>query len=290
MPKRSVLAPLNSPGATEEVPTFPESPDAAPAPMRAARVARVGAAMTVAVVRATAKARLAPSEAAAMQARADEQHRGAQAVLRALGVTLRVEGPPPTVPGLVVPNHFSLLDVFVVSAAVRCAMTGRGDAAEWPVLGRVAEAMAFLGVDRTQVRDATAFARTVRQRLADGVNVCVFAEGTVSDGTALLPFKTGAFEAIAGTDTFVYPCYQQLVIGRSGPIRDLRPLAWHREPMPRSVWRTLGYFPGTAVVRFGDPIPALGETRKTLAAKSRDAVDALRLSVQHDWAGEEDRS
>lgn len=283
MPERSVLAPLGSPGATQEVPAFPEPPGAAPAPVRAARTLRVGAAMASAVVRATVKAKLASSESAAMQARADEQHRGAQAVLRALGVRLVVEGPRPTVPGLVVPNHFSLLDVFVVSSAVRCAMTGRGDASEWPVLGKVAEAMAFLGVDRTQVRDATAFARSVRQRLADGVHVCVFAEGTVSDGTALLPFKTGAFEAIAATDTFVYPCYQQLVVGRNGPIRDLRPLAWHREPMPKSVWRALGFFPGTAVVRFGDPIPATGETRKTLAAKTRDAVDALRTSVRHDW-------
>lgn len=283
MPERSVLAPLGSPGATQEVPAFPEPPGAAAAPARAVRMVRVGVAIAHAVVRANVKAQRAASEAAAMRARADWQHRGAQAVLRALGVRLVVEGPRPTVPGLVVPNHFSLLDVFVVSSAVRCAMTGRGDAAEWPVLGKVAEAMAFLGVDRTQVRDATAFAQAVQKRLADGVNVCVFAEGTVSDGTALLPFKTGAFEAIAGTDTFVYPCYQQLVIGRTGPVRDLRPLAWHREPMPKSIWRALGYFPGTAVVRFGTPISAAGETRKTLAVKTRDAVNALREAVQRDY-------
>ena len=113
--------------------------------------------------------------------------------------------------------------------------------------------------------------------------MCVFAEGTVSDGTALLPFKTGAFEAVAGTASFVYPCYQQLVVSRSGPVRDLQPLAWHREPMQRSIWRALGYFPGTAVVRFGAPIPTEGETRKTLAAKARDAVAVLRMDVQRDW-------
>ena len=278
---RTVLADPVATGATLENPTFPDLPGAAPAAARAARLARVGAAITYAVVRANLAGSTAASPDAAVRARATWQHRGSSAVLKALGVRLVVEGPRPSAAGLVVPNHFSMLDPFVVSAATACAMTGRGDATEWPVLGKIAHAMAYVGVDRARARDATHFADALQRRLAAGVNVCVFAEGTVSDGTTLLPFKTGAFEALVGTDAAVYPCYQQLVVGRTGRVEDLRPLAWHREPMQRSIWRTLGYLPGLAVLRFGDPIPAAGETRKTLAAKTRAAVVALRDEVRH---------
>ena len=60
-----------------------------------------------------------------------------------------------------------------------------------------------------------------------------------------------------------------------GAVRDRRPYSWVNESLGTSLRRVFRQRPRRAVVRLGAPIPSEGETRKTLAAKTRAAVAAL---------------
>ena len=210
------------------------------------------------------------------RAAAQRLHEGAVACLKALDVTLRVEGTPPEGAALVVPNHFSLLDAFAVVGAHPMTVAGRADMQHWPIVGALPRTFGIIGVERSRKTATEDFVEAVQARLAAGVSVLVFAEGTTSNGRQLLSFKTGAFEAVAGTPYPVVPVWQRPVRDRHGPVADLRPFAFHDEPLLRSLRRMTGRMPAEVVVGFGAPIPAEGHTRKTLATEAEAAVRAMR--------------
>jgi 1-acyl-sn-glycerol-3-phosphate acyltransferase len=99
-------------------------------------------------------------------------------------------------PFVIVANHLSYMDDFLVAYAVRrwCGeklyiptntKAFRGVLKSW--LHLAGGAVEIDPADRVQSYDA------VRRLLADGKIVLMFPEGTRSDGSALLPFKFGAF-------------------------------------------------------------------------------------------------
>lgn len=211
--------------------------------------------------------------------RAAFQQQGARACLRTLGVRLRAVGAPPETPTLVTPNHLGLLDGFVLAAALPVALAGREDVQRWPLIGWVARTMGYLPVDRSRRASADAFAAAVQERLASGVSVLVFPEGTTTKGDRLLPFKTGAFEAVAGTAYPVLPVYHVPVETRGRPVTPeaLEDITWATPApsVPVALWRALAHAPLTVEVRLGAPLSAATGTRKTLAQDARDAVRAL---------------
>ncbi len=212
------------------------------------------------------------------------QQQGARAVLRALGVRLRVEGVVPDRPMLIAPNHTSWLDGFLMAAVFRTALAGRHDVLVWPFFGRVARTMGVVPVYRERTSATGDFVADVQQRLAAGVSMLAFPEGTTTHGDALLPFKTGMFEAVAGTPHAVLPVYHQVVQAKGRPVTPdgLAPFTWAGEgaSLKRSVGHLVASAPVEVVVRIGQPIPAQHETRKTLAAKAQQSVEKLRAEVQ----------
>ena len=130
---------------------------------------------------------------AAVEASVPRTYRAVMAVvwpfLRGWG-RLRVDGVenlPATGPVLLVGNHDSAWDPFVIAAALRrrrqIRALARSDLWTYPVLGRVLDAMGQIPVDRGR-GDVHAMDRAVAQ-LAAGACVGVFPEGTVSRGRTL---------------------------------------------------------------------------------------------------------
>lgn len=221
-----------------------------------------------------------------LRAQAEAQQEGARAVLRRLRVHVRVEGALPDQPVLIAPNHTSWLDGFLMASVFQTALAARHDVRDWPVVGWVARTMGVVPVYRDRTAATADFVSDVQTRLAEGVHVLAFPEGTTTHGERLLPFKTGMFEAVAGTDYAVLPVYHQVVRANGEAIRTpeaLAPFAWAGEgaSLVRSARHVLAHAPVEVVVRIGTPLQAAGETRKTLAAKAEAAVSALRAEVLH---------
>ncbi len=230
---------------------------------------------------------------AALRLRAEKQQKGAQAVLRALGVRLDVRGDVPARACLIAPNHTSWLDGFIVAAAFPTALAGRYDVLGWPFIGWVARTMGVVPVYRDRASATADLVDAVQQRLAAGVSVAAFPEGTTGDGSELRPFKTGMFEAVADSPYAVLPVYHQVVRAAGRPVtpEDARTFAWSGPgaSLLKSYRRTVGAAHVEIIVCVGTPIEAAGETRKSLAASTREAVAALRTEVQNGGACERGR-
>lgn len=224
-------------------------------------------------------ARLAPASRRDRR-RAVLQHHACRILVRLLGVRVRPVGQVPEEGAyLVASNHLGMLDAWVLAAVMPTAFVAKAEMAGWPVMGAVCRAVGVIFVDRDRRLDAGRFVGKVQSRMRGNVPVTVFPEGTVGSGRDLLPFRTGAFEAVAGgADLFVLPVFMQAtgIGGRPAGPDDRERIVWHAgESLSTHIVRVLR-LPGIVMeVRIGDPVAAEDRDRKALAHITRHAVRDL---------------
>ena len=121
----------------------------------------------------------------------------ARALLRILGVRLHVVGAPPPTPYLLVSNHLSYLDVLVLAAVARPVFISRSDVKDWPFVGRLTKSVGTILIDRGLKTDVARVTKEIEDRLGRGLGVVLFAEGTSTDGTDVLPFKSSLLAPVS---------------------------------------------------------------------------------------------
>jgi len=119
-----------------------------------------------------------------------------------IGVQVRVIGKPVAGPPvLYTSNHVSWLDISVLGSVVNGCFIAKREVGEWAGFGTLARLQRTIFVDRAQRSRTHAQTEEIGARLDGGDNLILFAEGTSSDGTRVLPFKSalfGAAERLAG--------------------------------------------------------------------------------------------
>lgn len=122
------------------------------------------------------------------------RQRWSRRLLRALGVELQVEGEP-VVPGaLIVANHVSWLDIFVLNALVPAAFVSKAEVRTWPVLGWLAGRNETVFLRRGSRGHAKIVNGEIAALLDAGRNVALFPEGTTTDGSHVLHFHAALLQ------------------------------------------------------------------------------------------------
>ncbi len=120
------------------------------------------------------------------------RQRWARRVLHRVGVTVTEEGRPPDFPCLMLANHRSYLDPILILRNVDAFPVAKAELADWPLIGKGARQAGILYVQRnlgaSRISTLKAIADTV---LVRGFPVILFPEGTTSDLSGMLPFKSG---------------------------------------------------------------------------------------------------
>lgn len=120
-----------------------------------------------------------------------------RSVCAVLGVRVEVRGAvEPAAQVVFISNHLSHLDVPVIGGVLRGCFVAKDDVRDWPVLGALARLQQTVFVSRNPRRVA-AVAASLAAALAAGHNVVLFPEGTTSDGSSVLPFKSSLFAVLA---------------------------------------------------------------------------------------------
>jgi 1-acyl-sn-glycerol-3-phosphate acyltransferase len=193
-----------------------------------------------------------------------------------LAVTRRGEMAPADEPMLVVANHVSWLDVYVLNASRPMRFVAKAETRSWPVVGTIADGFDSLFIVRGSVRDAARVKARVAEALRAGESVAVFPEATTTDGRAVKPFYAAMFQAAIDADVRVQP----VAIRYPGPDGRPNPAAAFIDDMAftTSLLRVVGEPFLRAEARFGPPLPVVGRHRGELAAAARAfIVDALAL-------------
>jgi len=122
--------------------------------------------------------------------------RWARGVCRIVGVRITVNGVPPQ-DALIVSNHISYIDIPVLASHVDAVFVAKAEILDWPIIGRVCKGIDTIFIDRNSKRDVVKVGEEMEARLAAGLGVVFFPEGTSSSGESVLPFKSSLLEVAA---------------------------------------------------------------------------------------------
>jgi 1-acyl-sn-glycerol-3-phosphate acyltransferase len=198
---------------------------------------------------------------------------------RLLGLTVRVIGQPVgggDRPVVFVSNHSSWLDVPVLGGQLDACFVAKSEVSRWPMIGTIARLGRTAFVSRR--RGATLDERdSMRGRLATGDNLILFPEGTTSDGSRVMPFRSTFFAIAEGEHppliqpvSVVYDRLAGLPTGRAS-----RPLfAWYGDmDIASHYWRLAQHCGLRATVLLHAPLdPAQFSDRKALSRAVWGAV------------------
>jgi 1-acyl-sn-glycerol-3-phosphate acyltransferase len=111
----------------------------------------------------------------------------------------RVEVAPGSVAALphamVVANHVSWLDIFVIHSLHPCHFVAKAEIRGWPMLGWLAEMAGTIFIARGNRRELRHLFTGLVDKLRAGERVAFFPEGTTAAQGNLLPFHPNLFEA-----------------------------------------------------------------------------------------------
>jgi acyl-[acyl-carrier-protein]-phospholipid O-acyltransferase/long-chain-fatty-acid--[acyl-carrier-protein] ligase len=157
------------------------------------------------------------------------------------------ENVPSKGPALIISNHLSLMDGFLVGWAARHRnvrfMIWR-PYYEHPIWGMFLRGIKAIPIGTSGPRDLVGALKTARQYLEEGHVVCIFAEGSVSRTGHTLPFKRGMERVVDGLDAPIIPANLDGVWGGYFSFKGGNFMMWP------SRWRW------PIKVRFGRALPA----------------------------------
>jgi len=125
--------------------------------------------------------------------------------LRAAGIRVKSTGKPWISAGLVLPNHVSWLDILVIDSVAPCSFIAKAEIRSWPLVGLLCDRAGTLFIERGRRHAVHQVLETATEQLRAGGRVAVFAEGTTSDGTVVLPFHANLVEAAVRANCAVQP-------------------------------------------------------------------------------------
>lgn len=182
---------------------------------------------------------------------------------------------------LIVANHISWLDIFVINAVHPCRFVAKAEIRAWPVLGWLVAQAGTVFIARGNRRDLRHIFKGLVDALGQRRRVAFFPEGTTASQGALLPFHANLFEAAIDAAVPVQPVALAYLDGGG---------AWHPSvdytgdtTFVDSIVRILGGAPVTARVACLAPIAAAGAHRRELAQAAHEAIAGAlgQGAVQH---------
>jgi len=145
-------------------------------------------------------------------------HRWTRIAAFILGLKIEASCNAPATPFLLVSNHLSYMDVVVFASQLDCLFVAKKDVESWPIIGSLCRSFGTVFIDRRNQRDLARVNGEIAQALEDGRGVILFAEGTSSDGSTVLPFRSSLLEAAArGSFPASYAAVSYRVFGDDPP-------------------------------------------------------------------------
>lgn len=111
---------------------------------------------------------------------------------------------------MIVANHMSWLDTIVLYRLYYLSFIGKMEMKKWFLLRAVLKSGGTIFIDRKKKRDLLKVNDELVERLKKGDCIGVFPEGTTSNGTHILPFKSSVLDAALRAESKIVPvaiCY-----------------------------------------------------------------------------------
>ena len=144
-------------------------------------------------------------------------------VLKLLSIKIIIKGDLGEDGSLIVSNHASWIDIFIISSVIKTSFVSKSEVSKWPLVSWLAKLQGTIFINRNNPKELTKIANEIHDRISKKQNVVLFPEGTSSDGNRVLPFKSSIFILCELTDrsklniqpiSIAYTKYNGLTMGR----------------------------------------------------------------------------
>ncbi len=216
---------------------------------------------------------------------------------KVMGLDYEVIGKPATgQQTLYVCNHMSYLDISIIGCIIQQAsFIAKKDVSTMPIYGYLSrmQQTAYISRDR---KDAAREKNALENMVAEGKSLILFPEGTSTDGSEVLPFKSSLFGIVLKEQVKGNMLVQPLTIslleadGKSPADQDVRELyAWSRDmtiELTAHIWRLCKADGAKLRVEFHAPLnPADFKDRKELAKAAQEKTAAALWLPEKQSAG-----
>jgi 1-acyl-sn-glycerol-3-phosphate acyltransferase len=178
---------------------------------------------------------------------------------------------------LVVGNHVSWIDIYVINAWRPTPFVSKAEIRKWPVVGWLAQQLDTVFVQREKRSDAKRIMHELAERLHKGELMCVFPEGTTTDGQSLLPFHANMFQAAVSASAAVQPICLMYEDARGA--LSSAPAYIGDMTLNDSLEALLAASPMTAHLYVCNPL-APGADRRLLASEAQASIQAALDSMR----------
>jgi len=193
-------------------------------------------------------------------------------LLRILAVEARVEGVMVTQAGnvLVVANHISWLDIFVLNAAHPVRFVAKSELTQWPVIAQMIRGAGTVFIERERRRDTHRVNEQMARVLAGGDVVAIFPEGTTTDGRDMLPFRSSLLQPIVEARGHVQPV--AIRYHTHDGVLSLAPAYVGDTSFASSFWTVCGARRLVVTLSAQPPLPAHASHRRELARAAEFSI------------------
>jgi 1-acyl-sn-glycerol-3-phosphate acyltransferase len=194
-------------------------------------------------------------------------------LLRCFHIKVKTFGnlPPASTTGVMfVANHVSWADIHSLNSQIPLRFIAKSDIKNWPVFGYLVGKANTLFIDRAKRQDTGRIVNTTAESLKLGDNLCFFPEGTTTDGTQLLPFKSSVLQAAINANASVWPVAIRYV-NTDGSINKSMAYAGD-STLVDSMKAVLNIKNPMAELHFLTPIAANHLDRRALTALAHEAI------------------
>ncbi|MDQ2821668.1 MAG: 1-acyl-sn-glycerol-3-phosphate acyltransferase [Pseudomonadota bacterium] len=184
---------------------------------------------------------------------------------------------------LVVANHVSWLDIFVINACQPCRFVAKAEIRAWPVFGWLAAKARTVFIARGSRRELRHIFKGIVDALHEGERVAFFPEGTTARQGHLLPFHANLFEAAIDAHVALQPYALAYVDAAGQPHASID---YEGDiTFGQSIKMILSGPPVRARLTCLAPIDTAGAHRRDLARAAQDAVEEALAKHRPSHAG-----
>lgn len=179
-------------------------------------------------------------------------------------------GAPALEHAMIVANHVSWLDIFVINALHPCRFVAKSEIRAWPVLGWLVDKAGTVFIARGNRRELRHIFKGMVSALERGERVAFFPEGTTAAQGSILPFHANLFEAAVDAKVKIQP-YAVRYFDQGGQLHHAVDFTGDMT-FARSMLAILQADPIRAELTCLPPLEGAGAHRRDLAQAAHDAV------------------
>jgi 1-acyl-sn-glycerol-3-phosphate acyltransferase len=203
-----------------------------------------------------------------------EKRRWSNTLLSILSVSVRERNAPKELPGrcMLVLNHISWLDIFVVDARFPATFIAKSEVRNWPVVGWLCTLVGTLYVERGKRSEARRARQIVAAELERGTLIAVCPEGVTTFGRSLEPFHPALFQPALDAAATLQPVALRYLDAAGRHTDDAAYVG--DTSLLESVWAIVSTRRMVAEFNLLAPISVGAQTRRSLAEKAETAIAA----------------